>query len=578
MVRVNVPAAVPGGSVSGSGFLGLVQNAALLLVLAYVYDLIVRHLRAQTLLVKVLTGAVLGGISVAVMMASWKLASGVIFDTRSVVLSTGTLFFGTIPGLIGGAVAAAYRISQGGSGAVMGVSVITMSVVVGIVWRWTRRMWARDPSVLELYLFGITVHLLMLALTTTLPGASVLPTLRAIALPVIVIYPLATVALGLLLVDQRRRRRSEQALRESEQRSRTITATLPGGLVQIFDRDLRYVFSDGEELRTLGLSDEDLLGKRLDEALPPAAARTSAEHLGRVLEGETVRFEGDLGGRTYLVTAAPLRDAEGCVEQVLSLAVNITDRRRAEDEVRRLNEELEQRVQLRTLELERANDELEAFAYSVAHDLRGPLRSVDGFTAILAEDNAGRLDEESLANMHRVRAAVQRMGRLIDDLLHLARLSRHEVVPRDVDLTAMAEEIAAELTRRDPGRTAAFVVQPQLHARGDAELLRAALGNLLENSWKFTAEEPAALIEVGAVDEAGRRAYYVRDNGVGFDPAYAEKLFKPFQRLHSAERFEGTGIGLASFARIVRRHHGTVWAEGVVGEGAVVYFTLGDAE
>ena len=563
---------------SGSGFLSLVENAALLLVLAYIYDLIVRHLRAQTLPVKVLTGTVLGGISVALMLASWRLESGVIFDTRSVALSTGTLFFGTVPGLIGGVIAAAYRISQGGAGAVMGVSVIAMSVGVGIVWRHLRRMWSRDPSMLELYLFGLTVHAFMLLLTFTLPWPSPLSTLRAIALPVIIIYPLATVALGFLLVDQRRRRRSEEALRESEERNRAIIAALPGGLLTITDLDLRYELVEGDEVRALGLDARSMVGMRVDEVLEPRAAALVQRQLTGVKKGETVRFQGENGGQTYLVTAAPLRDTEGRIGHVLTLSVNISDRRRAEDEVRRLNAELEERVRLRTLELERAQQEMESFAYSVAHDLRAPLRAVDGFTALIEEDSADRLDAESLANMQRVRAAAQRMGQLIDDLLRLAQLSRHELAPRVVDLTEMAREIAADLARGEPERRVEVTVQPGLVALGDGELLRVVVGNLLENSWKFTADEPAARIEVGGTEADGEQVYCVRDNGVGFDQTYAGKLFLPFERLHADARFSGTGIGLASVARIVARHHGRVWAEGTVGEGAAFYFTLGEVE
>lgn len=287
------------------------ENAALLLVLAFVYDLIARHFRRQTTSVKILTGVVLGGICVAVMLASWRLSSGIIFDTRSVVLSTGTLFFGTIPGLVAGVIAAVYRISLGGSGAVMGVSVIVMSVGVGIVWRRLRRTWSRDPSVLELYLFGLTVHVFMLLLTFTLPRASMFPTLRSIALPVILIYPAITVLLGLLLVDQRRRRRSEEALRESEQRSRAIIAALPGGIVQILDRDLHYLYVDGEVLRDLGLSNEELAGKSSGDVLGAEVAERVESQYRRVLEGETARFEVEYAGRSFLATAAPLRDEDG---------------------------------------------------------------------------------------------------------------------------------------------------------------------------------------------------------------------------------------------------------------------------
>ncbi len=556
----------------------LVENAALLLVLAYLYDLIARHFRRQTASVKVLTGVVLGAICVAVMLASWRLSSGIIFDTRSVVLSTGTLFFGTIPGLVAGVVAAVYRISLGGSGAVMGVSVIAMSVAVGVAWRHVRRTWSRDPSVLELYVFGLTVHVLMLLLTFTLPRASTLPTLRSIALPVIIIYPAITVVLGLLLVDQRRRRRAEVALGESEQRARAIVAALPGGMVQIVDRDLHYLYAEGEVLRDLGFSNEELAGRSIGDVLGAELAARVESQFRRALEGETARFEAEYAGRSFLATAAPLRDEDGEVDRVLTLSVDITDRRRAEDEVRRLNADLEGRVRRRTAELELANRESEAFAYSVAHDLRGPLRAVDGFTALIDEESGDGLDETSRDYLRRVRAAVQRMGRLIDDLLHLSSLSRADMDVAQVDLSAMARELVADLARREPRREVEIVVAPELRAYGDDDLLRVVLGNLLDNAWKFTRHAPAARIEVGVATHEGRPAYFVRDNGAGFDQAYVGKLFQPFERLHVEAQFEGSGIGLASVARIVARHHGAVWAEGREGGGAAFFFTLGEPE
>ncbi len=553
-------------------FISLIYNAALLLVLVFLYDLVARFLRHQTLLFKLLTGLLLGVIAVAVMIASVRLPDGVIFDTRSVVLSVGTLFYGTVPGMIAGAISAVYRIGLGGPGAVMGVSVIAMSVIVGALWRRWRRTAKRDPSILELYLFGLTVHVLMLALTSTLPDP--LTTLRSIAAPVIVIYPLAAVLLGLLMIDERRRRRSEAALRESEERNRTIMATLPGGLVHIIDRDLRYVFTAGEGMAAVGLTNEMLAGKRIDEVLDADTAATVETNYRRVLEGETVRFEGVFNEHAFLVTSAPLRGLDGEIAHILTLSVDITDRRHAEDEVRRLNADLARRIDERTAQLRHANEELESFAYSVAHDLRAPLRAVDGFATLIEEEGAAVLNEECRGYLVRVRAAVGKMGTLIDGLLRLSRLSRSQAKMTTVDLSALAVEAAADLARLDPGRRVEVRVEPGLVASGDRELLRAALDNLLGNAWKFTRETPDARIEVGRDLRDGQAVYYVRDNGVGFDQQYVDKLFRPFERLHLESEYEGTGIGLASVARIVARHRGRVWAEGT-DHGATFSFTLG---
>jgi light-regulated signal transduction histidine kinase (bacteriophytochrome) len=226
-------------------------------------------------------------------------------------------------------------------------------------------------------------------------------------------------------------------------------------------------------------------------------------------------------------------------------------------------------------ELEGANRELEAFSYSVSHDLRAPLRTIDGFSQILLEDHADQLDEEGEDYLGRVRAASQHMDNLIDDLLDLSRVSRGPLRKETVDLGAMATGIVEELERSQPEREVEFVTEEGITAFADANLLAVALENLLNNAWKFTSREERARIEFGSTtDEGGERVFFLRDNGVGFDMAYAGKLFGAFQRLHATEDFEGTGIGLATVARIVRRHGGRVWAEGDAGEGATFFFTL----
>ena len=225
-------------------------------------------------------------------------------------------------------------------------------------------------------------------------------------------------------------------------------------------------------------------------------------------------------------------------------------------------------------ELEGANRELEAFSYSVSHDLRAPLRSIEGFSQILLEDHASRLDEEARGYLGRVQIASRRLALLIDDLLDLSRVTRSALTRQTVDLSALAREIAAEIEKSQPERRVEFVVADGLVVRGDPRLLRVALENLLGNAFKFTQKEPEAKVEFGAVARDGSVVYYVRDNGVGFEEAYAGKLFGAFQRLHASEDFEGTGIGLATVQRIVQRHGGRVWAEGAVGEGATFFFTL----
>lgn len=253
-------------------------------------------------------------------------------------------------------------------------------------------------------------------------------------------------------------------------------------------------------------------------------------------------------------------------------------RQKADDDLRKLNDELEWRVAERTRAVEAANRELESFSYSVSHDLRAPLRSIDGFSQVLARRFHDVLDETGRDYLDRVRCASQRMGRLIDDLLKLSRVSRGPLKRRRVDLSTMAHSVFDELRRSSPERQVEIHVQEGLNVYADAGLLRILLDNLLGNAWKFTRHVAHPAITFGCREEDGRHIHFVRDNGAGFDPAYTQKLFKEFQRLHSEAEFEGTGIGLATVERIVRRHHGSVWAEGAVGQGACILFTLPQRE
>ena len=291
--------------------------------------------------------------------------------------------------------------------------------------------------------------------------------------------------------------------------------------------------------------------------------------------GELTARRRDGSPFVVLLSAVVIRDAAGQPVQLMGSFVDITERKEAEHNLRQLTAELEARVHERTAELETANRELEAFSYSVSHDLRAPLRAIDGFSQVLLEDYGANLDAEGLGYLERVRKAVQRMGHLIDDLLQLARVSRAEIHPAPVDLTRLAPEIIAELRETTPRREVAVSIAPGLSARGDPRLLQVVLANLIGNAWKYTGKTDYARIELGAARQDGETVYYVRDNGVGFDMQYAGKLFGAFQRMHNEHEFPGTGVGLATVARIIRRHGGRVWAESEPGKGATFFFTVG---
>lgn len=238
-------------------------------------------------------------------------------------------------------------------------------------------------------------------------------------------------------------------------------------------------------------------------------------------------------------------------------------------------EHLEETVALRTHELTLVNKELEAFSYSVSHDLRAPLRGIDGFSQILVEEYSDKLDGEAVKYLGFIRSGVQRMGVLIDDLINLSRLTRSEFRKEDMELSQMTLDIFNELKQSDPTRKVEFTNFLPQTISADPGLLRAALQNLISNAWKYTRTKDVAVIELGQIYKDGKVTYYVKDNGVGFDMRFYEKLFQPFQRLHTKEQFEGSGIGLATVARIIRRHNGTIWGESELGKGSAFYFTLG---
>jgi hypothetical protein len=347
--------------------------------------------------------------------------------------------------------------------------------------------------------------------------------------------------------------------------------------------DGRYLLVNREWERLIKTGRDQVVSLTDREVFPRELADLLRENdLGVARAGRTVQFEESAefedGVRSYLSVKFPVLDRAGKAYAVCGISTDITDRIQAEAQVRDLNARLETRVSERTAELEASARELDAFAYSVSHDLRAPLRSLHGFSQAILDDYGNLLDDVGRGYLNRLQVNVKRMGQMIDDLLNLSRATRVDLTRESVDLSGLAREVMADLSAADPDRTVEIVVADDLTAPGDRALLRMVLQNLLANSWKFTAKLPVAKIEVGQIDHRGEQNFFVRDDGAGFDSKYSDKLFTAFQRLHPAAEFEGNGIGLAIVQRIVRRHGGNVSAESEPGEGATFYFTVAAAK
>ena len=376
------------------------------------------------------------------------------------------------------------------------------------------------------------------------------------------------------------RKGAESALRHSEKRYRALVSTL-STVVWVANRHWEFTGEQASWEAYTGQSANEYRGAGWRRAFHPDDLPELERYIAHAIRGH---HTGELELRLWQAASAQYRivslrpvavfDGDGEFREWIGTVADVDDRRRAEAEVRRLNVELEGRVRDRTRKLEEINGELEAFSYSVSHDLRAPLRAMDGFSQRLVTEYGQSLDEQAHSYLNRIRNGAKRMGQLIEDLLSLSRITRIELSRRQVDVSALVHQVLDDLQQREPERKVETSVWEGVTVDADVRLVRVALENLLGNAWKFSSRTEHPRIEFGMMQEGERKVLFVRDNGAGFDMAYADKLFGPFQRLHGMNEFPGTGIGLATVQRIVNRHGGRIWCQAKPGAGATFFFTL----
>lgn len=386
------------------------------------------------------------------------------------------------------------------------------------------------------------------------------------------IYPSPN-GLSVFIRDITKQKRAEEEIIKSEKIYKTIASSIPGSYICLVDKEYRYHLVEGDLIEKLGYSKKQLLGNKLQDIIPTSRKAEVIPYLIKVFNGETLNFEATRDKIYLLYRFVPLKNDTNEVYAAMLVAIDVSEQKKAERKITELNIELEKKVKERTEQLETVNKELESFTYSVSHDLRAPLRIIDGFADILVVDYAASLDEEGLRILRIVKDNAQKMGQLIDDLLNLSRMGRKEISTNYIDMYPLIQSAIQEQLHLQ-SRNVTISCKTILPAYGEAEFLRQAWVNLISNAIKYSSKNEEQEIIIDSYREDNNVVYSIKDNGVGFDMQYADKLFGVFQRMHKISEFEGTGVGLALVQRIILKHGGKIWAEAAVNKGATFYFSL----
>ncbi|MDF3002165.1 MAG: multi-sensor signal transduction histidine kinase [Bacillota bacterium] len=682
--------------------MGLINNAALLLALIIIYEISYNIPAKWTKLVPWINGILIALIGLTIMTFPYELKPGIFFDTRTILISTSALTFGLLPASIASLILALYRVALGGAGLLMGIATIVTSVCIGGVWRhffmpkYGRLRWV------NIYLFGVVVHLMMLVDAFVLAWDTALQIIGQITFPVLLVYPIATVILSLLILQQKDRKEAQTRVMEAEERYKSIFHNSHNVMLLIDPQDGSIIDANPAASRFYGWTIETLKGMNIAQinTLNPVEIKAEMEKAylekrnsfffqHRRAAGDAVNVEVHsspvtLKEKTYLysiihnisdrvlanqalyeseqrfrllVESAPeaifivsggkfryinefavsVFGAESAAQLLntpvmdryhpdyheiirervkillkekksmppneviflrldgtsvyvevsavpihynhtvgsLVIARDITEQKIASQEILKLNTELEQRVEERTAELQKSVNELEAFAYTVSHDLKSPLRAIDAYSRILMEDYPEVIEGEIQDILGNIKNISRDMIALINKLLQYSTASRLGLYRETIDLHQLFQLTFNELTAATPERRIKLIMETQIpKIEGDKILLKQVVNNIISNAVKFTRNTDPAVIKVGHTIDANRITIYVNDNGAGFPMESSEKLFGIFQRLHSAEEYEGTGIGLATVQKIIKKHGGRVWILGKAGKGATIYFTL----
>ena len=680
-------------------YLDLIKNASLLIALANIYSLLARTSLDGRRGIKILMGVLFGAGAIVGMLIPFGYAPGVFYDGRSIILTLAGLFGGGTTAVVSILVAGAYRAYLGGNGVWAGLATIVSCAMVGLAFRRLLKKHPENFTAPELYAIGVVAHLAMLASQLlVLPWPTGLTILRQIWLPVLLIFPAATLLIGLFFTNEEHRIQTERKLKSSEALYHELVETAQN-LIWQCDIEGRYTYLNPAWEEVFGYKIEEMLGKKFTDFQTPECAERDSREFSKLLQGDTIKgletvhlgkdgkgihllfnakaLVDDAGnpagsrGTAYDITERRLAEQElaqsrhklesifrvapigigvvidrkfqyvnngflemlgyaeeeligqlsrmvypndeefervgkdkyeeiknsgtGTIETVMQkkdgelinvllsstpldlddlsqgvtfTALDITQRKQAKEILQQLNAELEQRVTERTAELE-------AFAYSVSHDLKAPLRGIDGYSHLLLEDYADKLDEEGRFFLHTIRQATRQMTQLIDDLLEYSRMQRRQLSIGTVNVGQLVKAIIAERALEIESQNITIEVEvPPIDAAAEVEGLAQVLRNLLDNAMKFSRGVPSPHIEIGGESNEKNCILWIRDNGVGFDPKYQDRIFEIFQRLNHSEEYPGTGIGLAIVRKSMKRMNGRVWAEGKPGEGAVFYIEM----